>query len=68
MVLYEGEITPDIQDEACLSTELKGEVDSMEKMKLDLPSNIIKNKDDTFLPQADVKGKSHQVKYYILFN
>ena len=33
-------------------------MDSIEKIKLDLPANIIKNKDDGLLPQADVKGKS----------
>ena len=32
-------------------------MDSIEKIKLDLPSNIIKNKDDALLPQANVKGK-----------
>ena len=56
-LLFEGGFIPDIQGEESLA-ELQEEVDSIEKIKLDLPSNIIKNKDDALLPQIDVKGKS----------
>ena len=56
-LLFEGGFKPDIQGEESLA-EIQEEVDSTEKIKLDLPSNIIKNKDDALLPQIDVKGKS----------
>ena len=32
------------------------EAESMKKIDVDLPSNIIKNKDDFFLTQSNIKG------------
>ena len=56
--MYKGDLTSDIQEKESISTESQEEVDSIEKIKLDLPANIIKNKDDALLPQDDVKGNS----------
>ena len=55
--MYKGDLTSDIQEKESKSTELHEEVDSIEMMKLDLPANIIKNKNDVFPLQDDVKGK-----------